>query len=69
MLDIDLSGHSSLNLAAQLSFHGVPIVVVSGYDEARIPEALKNTPRLEKPADLRLVMRALADQAAGLRLH
>ena len=69
LLDLDLSGHSSLNLAAQLSFHGVPIVVVSGYDEARIPEALKNTPRLEKPADLRLVMRALADQAAGLRLH
>ena len=52
-----------------LARRGIPIVVITGYDDARLPDVLKGFPRVQKPADLREVVRALANHTAAVRLH
>ena len=52
LLDLNLSGHSAVPVAATLNGHNVPFVIVSGYSETHLqaPE-LSRAPRLAKPVD------------------
>ena len=49
VLDINLGGGPSFDLAGLLADRGVPFVFVTGYDKAVIPQHLAAVPRLEKP--------------------
>ena len=49
ILDVKLDGTDSLALADELIARDVPIILVTGYDVARLPERFASTPRLPKP--------------------
>ena len=49
LLDINLNGQLSYPVADTLARLGVPFVFVTGYDLARIPEAYRAAPALQKP--------------------
>ena len=49
ILDVKLDGTDSLALADELIARDVPIILVTGYDVARLPERFAGTPRLPKP--------------------
>jgi DNA-binding LytR/AlgR family response regulator len=49
ILDVKLDGTDSLSLADELIARDVPIILVTGYDVARLPERFASTPRLPKP--------------------
>ena len=51
VLDVNLSGVMVFPLADDLARRGVPIVFLSGYGMAIIPERLHSLPRLAKPSD------------------
>src|SRR5690242_4990806 len=52
LLDLNLSGHTAVPVAAALNGQEVPFVIVSGYSETHLqaPE-LSRAPRLAKPVD------------------
>jgi DNA-binding NtrC family response regulator len=50
ILDVDLSGETSLPLADELMARGVPVVLCTGYDPAMLPERFAALPRLDKPS-------------------
>jgi DNA-binding LytR/AlgR family response regulator len=60
ILDVKLDGTNSLSLADELVARDVPIILVTGYDVAMLPERFASTPRLPKPFD-----DAAFDQLAG----
>ena len=61
ILDINLGGTTSYDLAVQLSARGVQIVFVSGYDEHHsMPESLRSAPRLRKPLDTNDLLQLLS---------
>lgn len=49
VLDIQVIGGRTFELAETLRARGVPLVFLSGGSAAEIPEPLKDTPFLEKP--------------------
>ena len=49
ILDVRLNGEVSLPLVDDLIARGVPVVLVTGYDAAVLPERFADTPRLSKP--------------------
>jgi ActR/RegA family two-component response regulator len=51
ILDVKLDGTDSLSLADELIARDVPIILVTGYDVAMLPERFARTPRLPKPFD------------------
>jgi two-component SAPR family response regulator len=51
ILDVKLDGTNSLSLADELIARDVPIILVTGYDVAMLPERFASTPRLPKPFD------------------
>ena len=51
ILDVKLNGTNSLALADELIARGIPIILVTGYDVALLPERFARTPRLPKPFD------------------
>ena len=51
ILDVKLDGTNSLALADELIARDVPIILVTGYDVAMLPERFGSTPRLPKPFD------------------
>ena len=59
ILDAKLIDGSGADLAAGLEARGIPYVVVSGYEEANLPQGLRNAPFLSKPVSLPLLMEAL----------
>ncbi len=50
ILDINLDGEMAYPLISRLRADHVPCVIVTGYDEASLPESFRELPRLEKPA-------------------
>jgi two-component SAPR family response regulator len=51
ILDVKLDGADSLSLADCLIAQDIPIILVTGYDVAMLPERFAATPRLPKPFD------------------
>jgi DNA-binding response OmpR family regulator len=49
LLDVDLGGVHSADLAHALSERRIPYVVVTGYDTEMIPVEMRSAPRLHKP--------------------
>jgi DNA-binding response OmpR family regulator len=60
VVDINLGDGPSFDLADALKRHGVPFVFVTGYDEVLIPERHAGAITVQKPADARAVVQALA---------
>lgn len=61
VLDINLGGGRSFDLAGDLKRDGVPFVFITGYDQEVIPERFADVARLQKPVEFRHVIGALAD--------
>jgi CheY-like chemotaxis protein len=49
LLDLNLRDQSALPVARELSARGIPLILVTGYDDAGIPEELAPVPRMHKP--------------------
>ena len=61
ILDINLGGTTSYDLAERLSARGVQIIFVSGYDEHHsMPESLRSAPSLRKPLDTNDLLQLLS---------
>ena len=60
ILDLNLNGQPATEVARELSARDVPFVLVTGYGEAQSPEPeLRDAPRVDKPVNHRLLVRAL----------
>jgi PAS domain S-box-containing protein len=66
ILDVNLAGSRSFALARELKKGGVPFVFITGYDQLAIPPDLADMPCLQKPAQVKEIVRALAD-ALGIK--
>jgi two-component sensor histidine kinase len=64
VVDVDLGGGPSFRLAGILRDERIPFVFVTGYDGGTIPTDFAQVPRLEKPTELRRIVRTVA-QIAG----
>ncbi len=53
LLDVNLDGELVFPLADMLQSRGVPFLFLTGYDEAVLPEAWRDRPRISKPVDPR----------------
>jgi DNA-binding LytR/AlgR family response regulator len=49
ILDVKLNGAVSLPLADELIARGIPVILVTGYDAATLPDRFADLPRLPKP--------------------
>jgi CheY-like chemotaxis protein len=66
VLDLNLGGSRSYDIAQAISGHGIPIVFSTGYDDGTIEDAWRSHPLLSKPFQLAELEGALA-QALGTR--
>jgi DNA-binding NtrC family response regulator len=64
VLDLNLHGIRSDELAKRLNEAKVPTLIVSGYSQEALPPELRHLKRLEKPIDSRMIVSALADEIA-----
>jgi DNA-binding response OmpR family regulator len=64
VLDLNLHGTRSDDLARQLAEAKIPILIVSGYNEGALPAELRHLQRLEKPVDSRTIISTLAAQVS-----
>jgi CheY-like chemotaxis protein len=60
VVDINLGGGPSFKLARLLKERGIPVVFLTGYDEAVIPAEFSDVPLLQKPVELRQIVNSLA---------
>jgi PAS domain S-box-containing protein len=60
VLDVDLGGGPSFRLAEILRDDSIPFVFVTGYEGRVIPAEFAQVPRIEKPAELRRIVRTVA---------
>ncbi len=56
MLDLNLRDVMAFPVADALRERGVPFVFTTGYDQAMLPERYSGVRRLEKPADVSVVL-------------
>ena len=61
VLDINLGPGASFKLADTLKRGGIPFIFTTGYDDEIIPPELADTPCLQKPIELRQLVRSLAN--------
>ena len=65
ILDVNIRGEKVYPVADKLRARGVPFVFATGYDDWVVPECYAAVPRIEKPADIdrltRALVRTLAD--------
>jgi CheY-like chemotaxis protein len=66
VLDMNLAGESSFEVAEALRQRGIPFVIASGYDPGRLPANLRDVALLRKPYTTHEVRRLLAE-AIGAR--
>ena len=59
VLDINLHGEFTFELAEELRRSGVPLIFTTGYDQSIIPIPLLDSIRLEKPVNLNELVRAV----------
>jgi CheY-like chemotaxis protein len=68
ILDAKLVDGSGADLTASLEERRIPFVVVSGYDKAHLPRALRSAPFVSKPIALPVLMEAIQGLRAGYAL-
>jgi DNA-binding response OmpR family regulator len=49
LLDLNLRDQSALPVARELMARGIPLILITGYDDDAIPGELASVPRLRKP--------------------
>lgn len=59
ILDVDLDGANTFNLADGLLAGDVPVIFATGYDVKTLPDRFGDTPKLSKPFSLDTVKKAL----------
>lgn len=64
VLDVNLAGEYVFAVADRLAAADVPFVFITGYDASLLPPRFGGCFRLEKPVDLRAVIRTVRDLAA-----
>ena len=62
IVDLNLRGQMASDFIRRLSVAKVPCLIVSGYGEDAIPQAVSGVPRLEKPVTPASVVDSLAEQ-------
>lgn len=65
ILDVNLGGDRSYEVARQLVERGIPMVFSTGYDDGAIPPEWRALPRLRKPFQLAELAEALSLALAG----
>jgi DNA-binding response OmpR family regulator len=65
LLDVNLHGQAVFPLADELIERNVPVVFLTGYGAADLPERFRALPRLQKPYEPSLLARELR-RAAGM---
>jgi CheY-like chemotaxis protein len=65
LLDVNLRNEAVWPVVDALLARGVPMVLATGYDASRIPQAYAQLPRREKPASGQDLARALAQALAA----
>ena len=61
VLDINLEGGRSFDLARELKGAGTPFIFITGYDQEVIPEEFEGITRLQKPVTFKMIITALAE--------
>lgn len=59
LLDLNLGGQSSRQIALKLREQGVPVILTTGYDAGDLPEELQDMPVCLKPISAAAVLRAI----------
>lgn len=65
VVDVNLASGVSFDAADALAAHSIPFLFLTGYDAAMLPERFRGVDRVEKPADLRSVLRKLRTLAGS----
>jgi DNA-binding response OmpR family regulator len=68
VLDINLHGEFSFELAEELRRRRVPLIFTTGYDKTILPAPFLDAVRLEKPVDLDALLRAVSTITAAAAL-
>ena len=68
LLDINLGGQMSYDVANHCTLEGIPVVLTTGYQVSDVPEGLRHCPVLSKPTGPRELDRAM-DQATSTHAH
>jgi len=69
ILDAKLVDGWGADFAAYLEERQIPYVVISGYDKASLPQALRKAPFVAKPISLPNLMEAIEGLAAASEAH
>lgn len=67
VLDINLHGHRTFEVADALIARDIPFVFVTGYSGSSIPEPYARLPRCEKPVDTEQLLHVLGPLLAGAK--
>lgn len=67
VLDVNLNGQFSYELAEALSAQGVPLMLLTGYDGWSLPDAARRHPRLAKPFETRAVLEMVTSLCTASR--
>jgi DNA-binding response OmpR family regulator len=59
VLDINLHGNLAFDIASELQQRSTPAIFATGYDRSMLPSQFSDSVRLEKPVDLRALLRAV----------
>jgi DNA-binding response OmpR family regulator len=59
LLDVNLHGEAVFPLADELLVRNIPVVLLTGYGAADLPERFRALPRLQKPYEPTLLVREL----------
>ncbi len=65
LLDVNLGGEMAYPVADTLLAHGIPFIFTTGYDDGVLNRRYPAIPRCEKPADFRLIAKALGAAMAA----
>ena len=65
VIDLNLRGMPAFPVADALRVRGVPVALVTGFDERVIPDAYRDVPRFDKPVDPWKLVHALGKIIGG----
>jgi uncharacterized lipoprotein YbaY len=60
IVDVNLGAEPSFKIARALQDAGTPFAFMTGYDQSAIPPEFAEVARIEKPRELRHIVRAVA---------
>ncbi len=69
LLDVNLMGHTSYDVARTLLERGVPVMFLTGYEADILPDDLADTPVMTKPIQWPLLISQLKEMVANAALR